>query len=191
MSAVVADTSFFPSRRNHEASAELSNQIASQLFRFASGRTQGHFTLSDAQAFWTNKTLGTAVPTAVVRSSGRENDLVRERHLNAQEIQTLATEWQTHLLDSGAAITTAALTETATPVFKALAQFGPGAVDLTGLKADKVSGMHLAVILRATLSRKSRTPGWDEALETARAALLRDGIPESDALQGLISDPQR
>jgi hypothetical protein len=69
---------------------------------------------------------------------------------------------------------------------QALLAYGPAAIDLRGLPVDRVNGMHLAVVLRATFSRKAQTPGWDQALVIAQAALQRDNISVASALGGLL-----
>lgn len=97
----------------------------------------------------------------------------------------LATSWKAMLLDPNAPVNAKALTSTVKPIFQALSWFGAGAVDLRNLPVDSVNGMHLAVILRATYTRKSQTFGWDQALTIARQALTRDGISAADALAGL------
>lgn len=102
------------------------------------------------------------------------------------EVKALSDQWRKLVLDRHAPITANALTATVKPLFRALSRLGAGAVDLRDLPIDQVNGIHLAVVLRATLSFKKRTPGWDEALSIARAALRRDNINEADALMGLI-----
>lgn len=108
------------------------------------------------------------------------------RTAHQKAISELAATWKQQLLNRHAELSANALTKTVKPVFKALTLYGAGAIDLRGLSADTVNGVHLAVILRATLTRKSMTPGWSEALSVARTALHRDGIDETDALAGLI-----
>jgi len=108
------------------------------------------------------------------------------RTAHQKEIAELAAGWKRQLLDRHAELSANALTKTVKPVFKALTLFGAGAVDLRGLSVETVNGVHLAVVLRATLTRKAQTLGWSEALSVARAALQRDGIDETDALAGLI-----
>jgi hypothetical protein len=109
---------------------------------------------------------------------------VRSEGLTA--VRTLATQWKKRLLDREAPVSANALTSTVKPVFHALSSLGAEAIDLRNLPVEQVNGVHLAVVLRATLSFKERTPGWEEALQVARAALQRDRIDENDALIGLI-----
>lgn len=108
------------------------------------------------------------------------------RTAHQRAIAELAADWKQQLLDRHAELSANALTKTVKPVFKALTLYGAGAVDLRGLSAETVNGVHLAVVLRATLTRRFMTPGWSDALVVARAALQRDGIDETDALAGLI-----
>jgi hypothetical protein len=100
--------------------------------------------------------------------------------------EEFAQQWRACVLDSNAELTADALTETARPVFEALLELGDWAVDLSGLSAERVNGVHLAVILRATLRHKSTTKGWEEALNVAREAVIRMGLPERKVLSGLI-----
>ncbi|WP_124590317.1 hypothetical protein [Burkholderia cepacia] len=104
---------------------------------------------------------------------------------NSEEANSLASQWKALVLDPDAAVTAKALGRTVKPLFKALSQLGAGAVDLRQLPIDRVNGVHLAVVLRATLSFKERTLGWEEALDVARQALRRDGLNEADALMGV------
>jgi hypothetical protein len=108
------------------------------------------------------------------------------RQHSCGEAKELAEQWKKLVLDRNAAVNANGLTSTVKPLFQALSRLGPGAIDLRGLPTDKVNGVHLAVVLRATFSMKTRTPGWEEALGIARNALKRDCIDEADALSGLI-----
>lgn len=94
--------------------------------------------------------------------------------------------WRSRVLNPDAQSTANALSETLKPVFAALLEFGPGAIDLSGLPADQAHPLHLAVTLRATLQAKALTPGWDDALDVARLACSRMGIDEQRALTGLL-----
>lgn len=100
--------------------------------------------------------------------------------------EQFAQQWRACVLDSNAELTADALTETTRPVFEALLELGDWAVDLSGLPVEQVNGVHLAVILRATLRHKDTTKGWDEALNVAREAVIRMGLPERKVLSGLI-----
>lgn len=102
------------------------------------------------------------------------------------EAKDMEAQWGKLVLERNAEVTANALSATVKPLFKALSSLGAGAIDLRSLPAERVNGVHLAVVLRATLSQKELTPGWEEALEVARAALRRDGIDEADALIGMI-----
>jgi hypothetical protein len=97
-----------------------------------------------------------------------------------------ACEWKAQLLNPQAEVSSSALTSTLRPVVQALLELGPGGVNLSSLPVESVNGVHLAVVLRATLKRKDFTPGWDDALRVARAALAREGIDETKVLSGLI-----
>lgn len=96
--------------------------------------------------------------------------------------------WKLLVLDPSARIDAETLSQTTIPLFKSLSGGGPLAIDLTDLPQDRINGVHLAVVLRATFGRRHDTPGWDDALNQARIALRRDGLNEGDALMGLIGD---
>jgi type I restriction enzyme R subunit len=93
--------------------------------------------------------------------------------------------WKSLVIDPAAKIDAEALSKTTMPLFKALSAGGPKSIDLTNLPQDRINGVHLAVVLRATFARRHETPGWDDALTQARIALKRDGLSEDDALMGL------
>ncbi|MNX82943.1 hypothetical protein D3C86_1146860 [compost metagenome] len=96
--------------------------------------------------------------------------------------------WKKLVLNPSAKIDAASLSETTMPLFQALADGGPQSIDLADLPLERVNGVHLAVVLRATFSRKHEVSGWHEALHKARTALRRDGISEEDALMGLLGE---
>ena len=112
--------------------------------------------------------------------------LIFAQQESAMAIAELARRWKKSLLDVTASKTSKALGETIDPLFEAMLQFGASAIDLRNLPVERVNGIHLAVILRATLTRKEETPGWEEALEVAKQALQREGIDIEDALGGLL-----
>jgi hypothetical protein len=93
--------------------------------------------------------------------------------------------WHVNLFDRYASNDALALSKTTKPLIRALLKGGPESIDLRNLDINKVNGMHLAVILRATSSKRDSVPGWREALTLARAALLRDNINANNALIGL------
>jgi hypothetical protein len=66
--------------------------------------------------------------------------------------------------------------------------FGPQEIDLRGLNAHVVNGMHLIAILRSTYSWRAEVPGWHEALAVARQALERRGLSVEDAAGDLLGD---
>lgn len=114
-----------------------------------------------------------------------EPALSAKREANLAAARRLAQQWSAQLLNPQAGTRGKDLAKTATPVFEALLHLGPASIDLRNLPAEQVNGMHLAVILRATLSRRASTPGWDTALGLARQALVRAGIDPEIALSGL------
>lgn len=95
-------------------------------------------------------------------------------------------EWKSQVLDPRAEISANALTRTLRPVLGALLELGPGAIDLTDLPQGLVSGVHLAVVLRATFRRQESAPGWENALQVARYALSLQGLDEGKVLSGLL-----
>lgn len=96
--------------------------------------------------------------------------------------------WKKLVLNPTAKADAASLYETTMPLFQALADGGPQSIDLTDLPFERVNGVHLAVVLRATFSHKHEVLGWQEALHKARMALRRDGLSEQDALMGLLRE---
>jgi hypothetical protein len=107
--------------------------------------------------------------------------------LQQRTIENLNSAWKSQVLDSSAGILANDLTKTVKAIFQVMTSIGPAAIDLGDLPSEKVNGVHLAVVLRATMAKKEQTRGWATALETARAALRRDGLDEADALSGLIA----
>lgn len=95
-------------------------------------------------------------------------------------------KWKSLLLNPSAEINANALSLTVKNLFEAILEYGQMTIDLRGLPIEKVNGVHLAVILRATFSKKNNTPGWDEALLIVKDALKRDGLDEANVLFGLI-----
>jgi hypothetical protein len=90
-------------------------------------------------------------------------------------------EWKKFLFDYKAA----ELSQTTTALFRKLMNEGYASLDLSGLSADTVNGMHLAVILRATATKQREVKGWGEALDIAKPALIAQGVSWTDALAGL------
>jgi hypothetical protein len=105
---------------------------------------------------------------------------------NQREAQSLALRWKHSVLLPSAPWDADALDQTVEPLFEALIKLGPSAIDLRGLRADQVNGMHLAVVLRGTFAVKHQTLGWQEALRVAEAALRRQALPPEQALLGLL-----
>ena len=137
------------------------------------------YTMSGAQF------MGPTAQFGIIRVKLGTEDTSLFRQQNAEGVQKFAEEWKALLLDRDAPVTAKALMATVKPLFQALSVYGAGAVDLSGLSPDSVNGMHLAVILRATFSRKNQTVGWETALSVAREALNRDCINPDRALAGL------
>lgn len=99
--------------------------------------------------------------------------------------------WRDHLLNPSAPVDVDAISDTVESVFEALTEHGPGGIKLGGLAAERVSGEHLAAILRSTSCVRDQIAGWDAALGVAAAALSLAGIDVADALYGLgLTDRQ-
>jgi len=99
--------------------------------------------------------------------------------------EKLEAEWMEGLMNKDASILANGLSKTVTAVYSAVTQFGPAAINLSGLDPDKVNGVHLAVILRVTHEHKDKVPGWQEALEVAKLAVIREGHTIEEVLSGL------
>ncbi len=108
------------------------------------------------------------------------------RFSEAKKREEFNRQWRERVLLPDAPLTANALTETAKPVFEALLELGDWAIDLSGLCPSEVNGVHLAVILRATLRHKQTTKGWESALEVARQALRLANVDERKVLSGLV-----
>lgn len=78
------------------------------------------------------------------------------------------------------------LTVTAESVLEAISEFGPKILNLSLLDSNQVQGEHLATVLRTSFDWRDNVPGWNEALQVARQALLREGVDPEDALYGLV-----
>ena len=157
----------------------------------AFGRSGGSTRPPGVSVITVSTISGATIYAFVARAEPRVShlDSAEFTRIKAQRVEgasVLSEQWKKLLLDRDAAVNANALTLTARPVFQALLQFGPGAVDLRDLPVERVNGVHLAVILRATLTKKNLTPGWADALSVARAAIARDKLSEADALGGLI-----
>ncbi len=125
-------------------------------------------------------------PRAVANVDGEVSATATAQSHAAEAALVLAAQWKTSLLDRAAGRRSRDLSRTVEPVMEALLSFGPAAIDLRDLPADRVNGMHLAVVLRATFTRRAQTPGWNQALAVAQAALRRDNISVDSALSGLL-----
>ncbi|WP_144006823.1 hypothetical protein [Pelomonas sp. KK5] len=98
-----------------------------------------------------------------------------------------APEWKRRVMNSELPGKAIDLTATVKSLMSELLNGGAKAVDLSDLRAPLVNGRHLAVVLRATYTRRSEMPGWKKALEVAKVALLRDGANVEEALYGLLN----
>jgi hypothetical protein len=97
-----------------------------------------------------------------------------------------ASAWKHYVLSTDAPTDVDSISQTIEHVFETVVQFGPEAIDLTGIDPQKVNGEHLAALLRATFTWRDRTPGWQYGLQVARIALERSGGDPRDALIGLM-----
>lgn len=118
-------------------------------------------------------------------SFGNTAAFKNEQFKQSIAISKISAFWKKFLLDPIAPNDVDAISVTVEYIFEAISQFGPGAIDLNKLAEDRVSGEHLAAILRATSTWKSLIPGWKAALHVAEIALVRVGIDPQDALVGL------
>jgi hypothetical protein len=102
-----------------------------------------------------------------------------------QEFQAMARAWRVGLYDMEAGSGPAELDQTVSALFRVLLRFGPGRVDLRDLPTGRTNAMHLTAVLGATFYCRGEVRGWNEALDVARAELIREGIDPDDALAGL------
>ena len=96
-----------------------------------------------------------------------------------------AVAWKRYVFDVSAPVDVDAISETIEYTFEVLAQFGPDGIDLNNLDPQRIQGEHLAAVLRATSTWRDQTPGWHDALVTARTALEREGVNPQEVLFGL------
>lgn len=99
----------------------------------------------------------------------------------------LESTWRGRILNPVLPASQSELTKTAKSVMEAIAKFGDEAIDLTILPADRINAKHLAVLLRATWTRKQATKGWKDALEATRTALANQGVNPDEALIGMVT----
>ncbi len=104
----------------------------------------------------------------------------------SEESMMLAVKWKTSVLDRSAGRKSKDLTKTTEPVFEALLKLGPSAIDLRDLPENLINGAHLAVVLRATFTRRTQVPGWSRALQIAKRNLESSGANVKSVLAGLI-----
>lgn len=102
-----------------------------------------------------------------------------------QTQEEMNAKWKNNLFNLELGYGAKDLIKTTKPLMAFLLQFGAGSVDLSNLNSDKINGMHLAVVLRATAEKKSEVKGWIEALEVAKKALDNQKINPEEALIGL------
>jgi len=167
--------SYFAASRCLAAQASTDTQISPDIYHYEPART-----ISGAQF--------NSIPSAPnVRSSQLDSHAyLAVKAFQQRTIDELNSAWKSQVLRSSAGISANDLTKTVKAVFQVLTSFGPAAIDLHNLPLEEVNGVHLAVVLRATMGKKEQTRGWAEALKIAGAALRRDGLDEADALSGLI-----
>lgn len=123
---------------------------------------------------------------AVAKENGEVSAVAAAQSQAADEMLAFAIKWKASVLDRAAGRRSRDLTKTVEPVMQALLSYGPAAIDLRDLPLDRVNGMHLAVVLRLTFTRREQTPGWNQALAIAQTALNRDHISVTAALSGLL-----
>lgn len=104
----------------------------------------------------------------------------------SKESMMLASKWKALVLDRTAGRKSKDLTKTTEPVFEALLKFGPSAIDLRDLPEELINGTHLAVVLRATFTRRTEVPGWSRALQIAKKNVESSGANVKSVLGGLI-----
>ena len=106
--------------------------------------------------------------------------------LKAMKVQAATDRWQRFVTDPSASSDVDTLTETAEGVLDYVANYGPQALTLSGLKANSVQCEHLATVLRATSIWRASIPGWDQALQTAIQSVESTGQDVADVLFGMV-----
>ena len=123
-----------------------------------------------------------AIQDAMLETSNYRTEQIKMR----DESQLLSSRWKKLVLDPAAGKKSKDPTRTTEPVFDALLRVGPAAIDLRDLPEDSVNGMHLAVVLRVTFSRRNQVTGWAKALQTAIKTLKSSGANVDLILAGLL-----
>lgn len=90
------------------------------------------------------------------------------------------------VLDPASATHVDALTETVAAALDFVAEFGPEALSLRGLKSASVQCEHLAALLPATSTWRDTIPGWHEALKVAETAVAAASLDPQDVLFGMV-----
>ncbi len=145
-----------------------------------SARSAPEAQLARAARAMTNSFVGLSQAEFVSDVGPRETGQLMEW----SEVQHHNRAWLRRVLDPNISGTSAELTKTTRAVFEVLARYGARAINLAGF-GDRVNGMHLAMVLRATADELEGTEAWENALVVARSSLERAGIDPSIALYGL------
>ncbi|MES2046791.1 MAG: hypothetical protein V4447_00205 [Pseudomonadota bacterium] len=143
------------------------NSCVSYVYMF----TENLFgSLSDTHATWMND--GASFSTI--------------QHQQSVEKIKLSAIWKQHVSDVTASTDVDTLSETIENVFELMSRFGPSAISLTDITANRLNGEHLAAVLRLTFHYRSEVAGWDNALNMAIEVMKETGIDYEDALTGLV-----
>lgn len=114
------------------------------------------------------------------------NQLVLKTRMEALRLLDANTLWQQHVFNPTASADIDSLTETVEGILNFIAEFGPSCISLNGFQPLAVQGEHLATLLRASSTWRDEIEGWDNALDVAKEALIRENINPADALFGMI-----
>jgi hypothetical protein len=119
-------------------------------------------------------------------SYGDAAQFVIDAQIRAVKLAEATSRWRRFVLDRAAPDDVDSLTETVDAVLDVIAEIGPSALSLRDMHPETVHPEHLAAVLRASSNWRHDVPGWDQALEVARAAVLRANLDADDVLFGLV-----
>jgi hypothetical protein len=97
-----------------------------------------------------------------------------------------AERWKRLVLNPNASSDVDSLTETAESAMDCITEFGPKALDLSGLAPECVNCEHLATLLRVTSTWQNEISGWHDALAVAKQACNLANTDPEDVLFGMI-----
>jgi hypothetical protein len=156
--------------------------------------TSDYFPISGYAATSESRYFGTAaisaLKTATVPGYTAGNWVSQTAILSEDELEVLlrniaTQQWLWLVSDKHSPTDRRSLKKTAKATFDVINRSGPGELDLWLLEVGKVSGPHLAMVLRCAFPWKDKISGWDRAMTIARWAVMSEGRKPKEVLFGL------